>query len=107
MPDERVLFSLLVRAFLVVVAVTYLVVAFTDYRTYGDARGFRGWIGALTAAFGTLALLPSQVIREQWPAFEELFRALVVIGVLGFIIGITFSAIVGGYSLWRRRRIDG
>jgi hypothetical protein len=107
MIDERLLFAVLIRAVLGLAAVTYLAVAFLDYRTHADARGFRGWIGALTAAFGSLALIgTSDAIRETLAQYEVWFRAATVIGILGFVIGVVFSAVVGAYSLRHKRKLS-
>jgi hypothetical protein len=96
--NEAVVFSLVIRAALAVAVLAYLRLAFIEYRTYRDARGLRGFVGAVTMTFGVVALSgSSNALREAWPDMETPLRVITATGVFGFMAGIVFS----GYAAWR------
>jgi hypothetical protein len=100
--NDVLIFALTIRVVLVTAGVYNLVLAGLEYRVYHDARGLRGFVGALTMMFGVVALAAaSPAIKDAWPVLEIPLRIIASAGVFGFIAGLLFSV----YA-WRVGRGD-
>ena len=100
MPDERLLLAIVTQSVLLGAALVNLRWSFGNYRQFRDARGLRGFVAAVTMLSGATALAASSMaIRAALDPLETLLRVLTVASVVGFCIGLIFSAVS-----WRTHR---